>query len=262
MARRAVWMTVALAVAVGLVAMTPAFAAGTTAKDIFYTPGGPGGATQPQMALNYKILLLRNCELQQVPDNFVFYGGDKFRLAFQANMDGFLYIFNKGTTGAGRLLFPDPRINAGSNRVTRYTEYVVPSSGWFNFDRNPGTEQLHVFFSPKPLGNVNYAPGAVIPGASWNQVVAPYFAKKAKAVASKAVKDIVFVDEGQDVAPLPQIAVGPPPVGGTPPPVGGISPGVAPPPPNLTPNMYVAAQIAPGAAYDSLLIHSINLIHR
>ena len=260
MSRRGWWIAASLVLVVGLVSLSPAFGAvgDKKAKDIFYNPQPSTPQVQQQMAISYKILLLRNCNLHQVPQNFVFFGGDKFRLVVQSNMDGYLYIFNKGTTGASRLLFPDPRINNGNNMVTQYAEHVLPASGWFEFDRNPGSEQLVLFFSPKKLDNVNFAPGALIPAAGWDTAVAPYFARQAKSVqANKQTKDIVFVDEGQDVSPVAGVvgpAIPPPVAPGQPLPTG-------PLPPNLTPQTFVATQIN-GPALDGLLIHTISLIHR
>lgn len=256
MTGRAKFVLVGLAIVVGLAWVGPAWAATaptSQAKDIFYNPAEvpvvPGQPPPPQppvqIALNYRILLWRNCQLYQVPPTFVFRTGDKFRIAFQSNMDGCLNIFHKGSTGKTYKLFPDPRINGGSNQISKYSELVVPSAGWFEFDPVPGPERLYLFLSPKPIGALNFGGQQVIPTATWSQATAPYF-KQVKAAQQKGqTKDIVFVDEGQTVTPPP------PPPGQT----------VAPPP-NTNPQMFVATQIAPQVPYDPMLIHDLTLIHR
>ena len=79
------------------------------------------------------------------------------------------------------MLFPDPRINRGSNRVIRHSEYAVPAVGWFVLDAIPGTEELLVMLAPKRLDGINFPPGAAVPVAQWQQVVVPYFLKHQKA---------------------------------------------------------------------------------
>lgn len=258
MTGRTKWASVSLAVLVGLACVGPVWAAGapaSQAKDIFYNPaevpvveGQPQPPDPPvQIALNYRILLWRKCQLYQVNSkDFVFRSGDKFRIAFQSNMNGFLNIFHRGSTAKCYKLFPDPRINAGSSKITKYCELVVPASGWFEFDPNPGQERLYIFLSPKPVDALNFGgTQQPISAAVWEQATAPYFKQVAEAKGKGAAKDIVFVDDGQTVAPQP------PPPGQT----------VAPPP-NANPQTFVATQVSPQAAYDPMLIHDLTLMHR
>ena len=109
-----------------------------TARDIFYAAGpatpvigpGPGNVgIPPQLALSYRILLHTRHGQTAVTEDYVFGSGDEVRLSFTSNVQGYLYIFNRGTSSAGRMLFPDARINGGDNRVTPFTEYVVPTVG-------------------------------------------------------------------------------------------------------------------------------------
>lgn len=204
---------------------------GAQAKDIFYKPPQPT-AVVTQLALNYRILLNRGGVVQQVPQNTAFRAGDQLRLLFRSSINGHLYIFNKGTTGAGRMLFPDPRINGGNNLVTRHAEYTIPPVGSFIMDQVPGVEELIVILSPRPLVRITFQPGAPIPAPAWQQVMVPYLAMRKKSVADKTTKDITFVDEGQQVA--------------------------APP----APQVFVATQIAPVAVPQGMLVHTIRLLHQ
>jgi len=76
------------------------------------------------------------------------------RLQIESNVDGYLYVLQKGSTGKDRMLFPDPRINGGDNKIARGILYSVPGSQWFTFDNNPGTENLTVAVSRTPMKSV------------------------------------------------------------------------------------------------------------
>lgn len=255
------FVLVALTVLVGLAWVGPAWAAkapASQAKDIFYdptevpvVPGQPPPPAPPvQMALNYRILLYRYCQIQQVQSNFPFRTGDRFRICFQSNVDGYLYMFIRGTSGKCYKLFPDPRINGGSNLVRRYSELVVPGTGWFRMYPPAGPERIHIFLAPKPLDQLNFGGVPVrqpIPAPVFQQATAPYFKQVEAAQKKGTTKDIVFVDEGQTVTPPP------------PPPATVVAP--PPPPPNINPQMFVATQISPQAGYDPMLIHELVLVH-
>ncbi|RLC10939.1 MAG: hypothetical protein DRI57_19645 [Deltaproteobacteria bacterium] len=111
---------------------------------------------KPRIGLQYKIELMRStagggCELLEVDDNFVFRSGDQFRMRVKSNINGYLYIFNQGSSNRKHLIFPDPRVLQGRNYLKAYREYTVPASGWFQFDNRPGTERLILVESLKPV---------------------------------------------------------------------------------------------------------------
>ena len=85
-----------------------------------------------------------------------FRSGDKLKLAFESNIDGYLYVASQGSSGNWTVLFPSPQINGGRNSIKRAEEYSVPPDGWFMFDATTGTEHLFVFLSREPL---NQLPG-------------------------------------------------------------------------------------------------------
>jgi hypothetical protein len=80
-----------------------------------------------------------------------FRSGDRVRFAFESNIDGYLYVAQKGSSGNWTVLFPAVEINGGRNAVKRHQEHEVPKGDWFQFDETPGAEQLFVFLSREPL---------------------------------------------------------------------------------------------------------------
>ena len=80
-----------------------------------------------------------------------FRSGDRIRLTFNPNVDGYLYVAQQGSSGNWSVLFPDPDLNGGRNAVRKAQEYRVPDNDWFEFAGHPGTEHVFVFFSPQPL---------------------------------------------------------------------------------------------------------------
>ena len=152
------------------------------ARGMFYEPPAPPrprpgqGQLPPFIGLRYKILLLGpDGYTREVPETFPFVSGQRFRLVFQPNINGFLYIFHKGSNSKGMRLFPDPRINEGRNRVNKFEEVMVPAQGWFRFDNQTGMEDLYVFVTPRPLdafNNLQYGSDGALPQGGWQQVTA------------------------------------------------------------------------------------------
>lgn len=131
------------------------------------------------ITLRYKIILAnKNGDVREVTDKHRFHSGDRIRLVFEANAQGHLYIFQRGASGRGQLLFPDRRINEGQNAVKPYRRVSIPpptgpSEGWWGFDRNEGEEQIYLFFSPKPIDDLQALipnDGAYVDDAGWQVV--------------------------------------------------------------------------------------------
>jgi len=116
------------------------------------------------VVLNYSIEAQRMKQEQPVGDPYiaspgdVFEAGWKFRLAADSPKGGYLYLINDGPdqSGSNRLwvLYP-PASNAG----TALTPSRATKTGWFVFDRNPGTERLWVVWSAQPVAE--FAEGKV-----------------------------------------------------------------------------------------------------
>lgn len=180
--------------AAGMASEMPSAPSDSRARNIYYEPPQtytppPNYPQPPQPAppqqpiypggyigLKYKIMLLGpNGYVREVPETYPFRSGMRFRLLFEPNVDGYLYIFHKGSNSKGSRLFPDPRINNGQRTVQRYQEVLIPYSGWFKFDAQTGVEDLYIFVSPQPLDtfdNLQYGQGGVLPTGGWEQVTA------------------------------------------------------------------------------------------
>ncbi|HSR66859.1 MAG TPA: DUF4384 domain-containing protein [Acidobacteriota bacterium] len=105
-----------------------------------------------RVGLKYKIKRCTGeCTVEDVDQSHIFYTGDKIRLEIEANIDGYLYIINKGSTGRTKTLFPEPSLNGGTNLIQRGVSYSIPSEGWITFTKRPGREQVIIIVSRTPL---------------------------------------------------------------------------------------------------------------
>ena len=184
----------------------PASVAG--AKDMYYATGqtlvsssGSAGAPSPtavdgdspRAGIRYRILQRGDAGnvVEVDPDN-MFQSGDRIRFAFEPNVDGFLYVIQRGSTGRWSVLLPHPLINEGRNAVTRFDEVTIPPAGWFRFDENPGAEQVFVYLSRAQITTLPWGGGPVVTAQSVDQ---PTVIELANSVRSR---DLVFE---QDDAP-------------------------------------------------------------
>lgn len=86
----------------------------------------------------------------------VFKSGERIRFAFKTNKEGYIYLLLIGSSGRGRSLFPDPRINEGNNFITNNKDYRIPfGDKTFVMDGTPGEERILVFFSESEIVGIN-----------------------------------------------------------------------------------------------------------
>ena len=115
-----------------------------------YTTSTPGDHVSP--GLKYRIIQSRGSSGDVDADPAeTFHSGDRVRFAFASNIDGYLYVVQRGTSGQWTVLFPDPEANGGRNAIRKGEDYFVPNNGWFAFDETPGTEEVFVVLSTQPL---------------------------------------------------------------------------------------------------------------
>jgi Domain of unknown function (DUF4384) len=91
----------------------------------------------------------------------VFHNGDRLRVSVRTNQDGYLYIVHQVAPNApGQIIFPDSRLNNGSNVVSKGQEFVLPSNCPANMDRRDcalivtppaGQEIFHLVFTRDPF---------------------------------------------------------------------------------------------------------------
>jgi hypothetical protein len=121
-----------------------------TAYELFNASSGP---TMPGVI--YRVLQRTNggdSVISVDPRDTVFRTGrDQFRFAFRSNMDGYLYVAQRNDQGDWDVVFPEPGVNGGSNRVLKNRDYIAPSPDWFQLDPPSGTDQVFVFLSKTPV---------------------------------------------------------------------------------------------------------------
>ncbi len=87
--------------------------------------------------------------------------GQPFKFHFEFTEDGYVYIVGPGE-GSRPTAFltakPPPRSGLSSNKVTKGSGFTFPTGieRWLELDKNPGTEDYTIVFSPTPLTNPSF----------------------------------------------------------------------------------------------------------
>lgn len=178
-----------------------------SAKNLYLTHSQNARRGKPGTKIT--ILLKRGNNVSQVPLNYSFRSGDQVKFRFQTNFDSYVRILNLGTNGELQTLYPYNSL--GSESVSRLYNYEVPQQGWFEFDNNPGTEQLAFIFSRQPIvvqstpyqapvntGNIYTSPAAPAPSSNTDQASALQ-ALNSRALESglENAKNLTFVQDAQ-----------------------------------------------------------------
>lgn len=136
-----------------------------------------------------------------------FKSGDKVRLLFSANRDGYVYWLAKGTSGTYQVLFPNEKAGL-DNSVSKNKEYTVPTKGAWRFDDKKGTETLVCVLSPAKVVELDKAVTLAAGGqkdeasALIAQVVNGHETKR-------TTRDLVFEEEDEkDVNTKAQVSPG------------------------------------------------------
>jgi hypothetical protein len=107
----------------------------------------------------------------------VFAEGDLIRFRMRSGVNGFLYVINRGSSGAFEQLFP--RKGANQNRAVKAgREYVVPDSesGWFRIQGPTGYETVYFLVSPTDLGESSPGGQAAAQASKQQQATTDAFA--------------------------------------------------------------------------------------
>ena len=111
-------------------------------------------ATFVPLAIRYSVL--RFDDKVEVTEDTVFRSGDKIQVQLTANQDGYLYIISKGSSGKWIPLFPDPDVNAGSNRIIGRKAVLLPGEEHaITFSGSTGLESLFIIFAANPISDVD-----------------------------------------------------------------------------------------------------------
>jgi hypothetical protein len=123
------------------------------------TPERPGGAhtakveySQIPLALRYSILQKQGDRYLEVDPQTEFHTDDRVRVRVEANDTGYLYIVMQGSSGQWAVLFPNPDINGGNNKVEAGHSYTIPpdKDPAFRFDGPAGVEHVSLILSRTP----------------------------------------------------------------------------------------------------------------
>jgi hypothetical protein len=133
------------------------------ARDLFYARPANTAAGQEAWAGVRTSIVLRTagengeCVVREVSEGDRFHNGDRFRLRVQANGDGYLYVFLRGDEGEAKVLFPYNTPKGRVNKVKRFQPRSVPAAetDWFRFDEDAGIERVYLFYSQKPLAELD-----------------------------------------------------------------------------------------------------------
>ena len=97
--------------------------------------------------INFWIELSRSGKRYRCNNKTAFKSGDSIRFHLIPESDGYAYlVMRKGTTGKSQVLFPNEAYGV-DNHLLKGKDYPIPSSGWMQFDENPGTEQLGLLYA-------------------------------------------------------------------------------------------------------------------
>jgi hypothetical protein len=91
--------------------------------------------------------------VQAVPQNTVFRNGDILRFRLASQIDGYLYVVDKGTTGSTAVLFPGTSAASSTNHIETNHSYLVPADGdgWFEVSGPPGFDTLYFLVSASAI---------------------------------------------------------------------------------------------------------------
>jgi hypothetical protein len=91
--------------------------------------------------------------VQAVPQNTVFRNGDILRFKLASQIDGYLYVVDKGTTGSTAVLFPGTSAANSANHIEMNHSYLVPADGdgWFEVSGPAGFDTLYFLVSASAI---------------------------------------------------------------------------------------------------------------
>lgn len=189
-----------LSIAVLALGLAAAAAAQRRAARDLYLAGSEQGAPGAKLSIE----LSRGGSVSWVAPDTPFRSGDKVRFHFATNFTGYVAVINVGSTGRRSLLFPYKGV---SNRIQPTSDYQVPQgAAWFQFDDNPGQEQLTFIMSTNPIADLPAAGGAptsapAAAGSQGGQVTGAEEQAILDALNSRALRngrDLVLESSGSD----------------------------------------------------------------
>jgi hypothetical protein len=93
---------------------------------------------------------------REVSADTTFFEGQRFRIRLSSNLSGYLYVLCANSQGSAQLLYPNIGSDA-TNHIAVGRKTMVPERDWFQFDNEPGVEQIFVVLSPRPIPSLEQA---------------------------------------------------------------------------------------------------------
>ena len=141
-----------VSVRVGLQKLTGCARRWSIATLLFVAAGGLYGQNAASSLLSIRLEQRKGDAVQAVPQNTVFRNGEILRFRLTSQINGYLYVLDKGTSGNAAVLFPASG-PAGSNRIEVGRNYLVPAEGegWFEVSGPTGFDVLYFLVSATPI---------------------------------------------------------------------------------------------------------------
>jgi hypothetical protein len=119
---------------------------------LLITACGLHGQNAGSSLLSIRLEQKKGDAVQAVPQNNVFRNGEILRFRLTSQINGYLYVVDRGTTGNSAVLFPAAGA-AGGNRIEIGHSYLVPADGdgWFEVGGPTGFDTLYFLVSATPI---------------------------------------------------------------------------------------------------------------
>jgi hypothetical protein len=155
-----------------------------------------GGSLVHALGLRYSVLKQRpDGTFEEVSLRTTFRAGDTIRISVMPNQEGYLYIIEKGSSGAWLPLYPRAG-SEGTNRLMPGQEYIVPGGGSWVFDNHPGEERVFVLLtrSPEPdmdhmIASLKSARGEALTASN---SISSQFVERLRSQEEEQSRDLVF----------------------------------------------------------------------
>jgi hypothetical protein len=111
---------------------------------------------EPALIGKVGIALVEPTGIRQVPIDYAFKSGDKFRFIISSNHNGYLYIIHRSLKNELTQLWPRTNMSDAFEIGSGQTYTVPPSPGSFVFDEEVGKEQFYIAVRSEPkVPNLN-----------------------------------------------------------------------------------------------------------
>jgi hypothetical protein len=142
--------------------------------------------------------LTRDGQTSSVETSHEFKSGDRVKLRYTTNVNGYVYWLAKMTSGKYSVLFPNNQTGM-NNLIKKNEEHTVPAKGSFRFDDTPGTESLLMVFAPDKIPELEQAV-AEANGQKNNRVEnsIQIASVEEKNVSRRKTRDLVFEEEDEE----------------------------------------------------------------